>query len=100
MAKTSAVQWTKPDEVWWSKMAHSDQAMAIEAGRSPSGEEKEYVAAVPSRKKLKKINHVSRYLRNMEWKTSQCKKNKDFGPDICTMSESVYAKGFEGAQDD
>jgi hypothetical protein len=34
-------------------MAQRDQAMAIEAGRSPSGVEKAYVAAVPSRKNLR-----------------------------------------------
>jgi hypothetical protein len=34
-------------------MAQRDQAIAMEAGRSPSGVEKAYVAAVPSRKKLR-----------------------------------------------
>lgn len=53
MEKTRAVQWTKPEDVWWAKMAQRDQAIAMEAGRSPSGVEKAYVAAVPSRKKLK-----------------------------------------------
>ena len=38
-----------PEVVWWAKMAQRDQAMAMEAGRS---EEKEYVAAVPSKKNL------------------------------------------------
>ena len=52
MAKTSEDQCTKPDEVWCAKMAQSDHAIAIEAGRSPSGVEKAYVAAVPSRKNL------------------------------------------------
>ena len=41
MANTRALQCMKPDEVWWAKMAQSDQAMAMDAGRSPSGEEKE-----------------------------------------------------------
>jgi hypothetical protein len=41
MAKTREVQWTKPDEIWWAKMAHSDQAIAMDAARSPSGVEKE-----------------------------------------------------------
>jgi len=52
MAKTKEVQWTNPDEVWCAKMAQRDHAIATEAGRSPSGVEKAYVAAVPSRKKL------------------------------------------------
>ena len=30
----------------------------------------------------------------------QGKENKDFGPDICRMGESIYAKGFKGADDD
>jgi hypothetical protein len=29
----------------------------------------------------------------------QGKENKDFGPDPRTMGESVYTKGFEGAED-
>jgi len=52
MAKTRDDQWTKPDSVWCAKIAQRDQAMAMEAGRSPSGVEKAYVAAVASRKNL------------------------------------------------
>ena len=52
MAKARADQWTNLEDVWWAKIAQRDQAMAIEAGRSPSGVEKAYVAAVPSRKNL------------------------------------------------
>lgn len=59
MEKARADQCTKSDEVWWAKMAHSDQATAMEAGRSPSGVEKAYVAAVPSRKKLAERASVS-----------------------------------------
>ena len=39
IAKASEDQWMKLDDCWWAKMANSDQAIAIEAGRSPSGEE-------------------------------------------------------------
>lgn len=39
-AKASADQWMNALERWCAKIAKSDQAMAIEAGRSPSGLEK------------------------------------------------------------
>jgi hypothetical protein len=40
MAKAKEDQWTNLDEVWWAKMAQRDQAIAMDAGRSPSGVEK------------------------------------------------------------
>jgi len=39
IAKASADQWMNLEEVWCAKMAKRDQAMAMEAGRSPSGVE-------------------------------------------------------------
>ena len=51
IAKASEVQCTNALLVWWAKTAQSDQAIAILAARSPSGEENAYVAAVASRKK-------------------------------------------------
>jgi len=41
IAKASADQWMKAFEVWWTKIAQSDQAMATEPARSPSGVERE-----------------------------------------------------------
>jgi hypothetical protein len=37
-----------------AQIAQREKAMAMDAGRSPSGVEKAYVAAVPSRKNLRK----------------------------------------------
>ena len=58
IANAKADQWTNPELVWWTKIAQSDHAMAMDAGRSPSAEEKAYVAAVPSKKNLS--NYVRR----------------------------------------
>jgi len=33
------------------------------------------------------------------FKEEEGKENKDFGPDSRTLGESVYTKGFEGAED-
>lgn len=51
-ANTRADQWSNAGAVWRAKMAQRDQAMASEPARSPSGEEKAYVAQVASRKNL------------------------------------------------
>lgn len=52
MEKASALQWMNAGWRWCAKMAQSDQEMAMLAGRSPSDDEKAYVAAVASRKNL------------------------------------------------
>ena len=49
-ANASADQRTNAE--WCAKMAQSDHAIAMLAGRSPSADENAYVAAVASRKKL------------------------------------------------
>lgn len=51
MAKTREDQCTNALLLWCSNTAHKNQVMAIPAGKSPSGEEKAYAAAVASRKK-------------------------------------------------
>lgn len=51
MEKAKADQWMN-GLCWRAKMAQSDHAIATLAGRSPSGEENAYVAAVASRKNL------------------------------------------------
>ncbi len=55
-ANTSADQWMN-GECWRSKIAKSDHVIAIAAGRSPSGVENAYAAAVASKKNLKTENY-------------------------------------------
>jgi hypothetical protein len=105
MEKPSADQCTKGDEVWCAKMAHSDQATAMEAGRSPSGVEKAYVAAVPSRKKLAERASVSgsrlrgKIRRGME-RGLQGKEDEDLGPDTGVVGETVDTKSVKGGNND
>ena len=72
--------------------------MAIDAGRSPSGVEKAYVAAVPSRKKLGQI--FSMKLEIMVGNYLQSKEDEDFRPDTSAMVNSIDPKGLECRQHD
>ena len=51
-ANANADQWMNAGCRWRAKIAQSDHAIAMLAGRSPSADENAYVAAVASRKKL------------------------------------------------
>ena len=75
--------------------------IAIAAGRSPSGVENAYAAAVASKKNLtgkeKKNNHatVRRGRENL-----QCEEDKDFCPDTRVVFQGIGTESFECSEYD
>ena len=76
-------------------MAKRDQAIAMEAGRSPSGLEKAYAAAVASRKKLVEMRGSMSVEGNVGKGDVQRKEDENFGPHPCALSVRVYTEGLE-----
>ena len=73
------------------------------AGRSPSEDEKAYVAAVASRKNLGHVGVSSGDVLGATWGMEgdlQGEEGKDVSPDASGVDRSVDAEGLEGSQDD
>jgi hypothetical protein len=83
---------------WCAKMAQSAQAIAIDAGRSPSGELNAYVAAVPSRKKLG--GQRSTRIEKGRRRDVQAEEDEDLGPDARVVLERVHAERLKAGKDD
>lgn len=85
---------------WRAKIAQSDHAMAMLAGRSPSADENAYVAAVASRKKLEGARKQLIFKDDGSQVYIQREEGEDLGPDTSGLDGRVLAERLERGKDD